>query len=72
MGNLSIEEDKLYCGGREAMSYIDRDKVSLPEGKFCYRTSRFCGFSCRTPHELTFGEKHSLNVVICQQTPRPL
>ena len=22
---------KLYCGGREAMSYIDRDKVSLPE-----------------------------------------
>ncbi|KAL6861249.1 hypothetical protein ACP4OV_016949 [Aristida adscensionis] len=20
-----------YCGGREAMSYIDRDKVSLPE-----------------------------------------
>ncbi len=22
---------KLYCGGREAMSYIDSDKVSLPE-----------------------------------------
>jgi len=28
---LPWQKKKSYVGGREAMSYIDRDKVSLPE-----------------------------------------
>lgn len=28
---VSARKDLFYCGGREAMSYIDRDHVSLPE-----------------------------------------
>jgi hypothetical protein len=46
--------------------------TSLIYGKFCYRTLRLHAFSRRILAELTFRGKYSINMVICQWTPRRL